>query len=283
MKADGDNMKKNNFYISFWGVRGSCATSKNKSAIYGTNTSCVQLLVGDHLIILDGGTGIYPLGEHLCSNNKAQKGHIFISHPHYDHIQGLPFFAPFYSSLNAYTIYGEQKLDMPFENILVNYMKKPYFPISWNDFDAHITVLNVAPKDIIKIDENISVSSIRVNHPGENLAFRINAYGKSCCYITDIEHRDYSSELIAFARNADIIIYDASLTEEEYSNPEYNGWGHSTWSVAANLANEANVGKLILFHHAINKTDDEILNMQNQTCTLFPNTIAAYEGLEINL
>ncbi|MGV8146697.1 MAG: MBL fold metallo-hydrolase [Alkaliphilus sp.] len=277
-------MKKHCINVKFWGVRGSSATSKNKSAIYGTNTPCVEILVNNHLIILDAGTGIYPLGEYLLSKNKHQVGHIFISHPHYDHIQGLPFFVPFYDANNTYSIYGEQKLGVSFENILINYMKKPYFPISWNDFSAKTTVFNIVPKEIVQIDAGISVSSIRVKHPGGNLAFRIDAYGKSCCYITDIEHReDNNSELANFACDADVLIYDASLTSEEHSQAEYNGWGHSTWSVATKLAKDANIEKLILFHHSINKSDDEILNMQNQARAVFPNTFAAYEGLELKI
>lgn len=284
LKDNGDYMDKKRFHVKFWGVRGSSATSIERNSKYGSNTSCVEVQINNQLIILDAGTGIYPLGEKIYLRNNPTIGHVFISHSHYDHIQGLPFFAPLYCADNTFYLYGEQKQSTCFQDIISNYMMKPYFPVPWNAFRAKTIVLDIVPKQVIRIDENISISSIRVNHPGGNLAFRINANGKTCCYLTDIEHReDFSNELINFARNADIVIYDASLTTEEYSQPKYIGWGHSTWSVATKFANDANIKKLVLFHHAINKNDDEILDMQNQARTVFPNTIAAYEGLEISL
>jgi len=275
------------FTVTFWGVRGSTPCPLNQVLQYGGNTACIHLQMGRRQLILDGGTGIRQLGELLSQKDEPIKADIFVSHPHWDHIQGFPFFTPFYSEQNYFNIYGERKGILSFESIIKGIMKYPYFPIEWNHMKANFTFEEITSDISLDLGDEILVRTVELNHPGGSLGFRIEYSGKSCCYLSDMEHKEHDSIIENFVRNSDVLIYDAQYTNDEYYGYQHGegrkGWGHSTWSKGVQLASRTQIHKLILFHHDINRTDDDIKILEQEAGKMFPNVLAAYEGLKLVL
>ncbi len=279
-------------FIKFWGVRGSIPRPGPKTLKYGGNTSCVEVRCGDTLIILDAGTGIVELGEDLL-RRKAEapekygkiKGHIFISHFHWDHVEGFPFFAPALSPPNEFDIYGLPHLENTIESTLRRQMVEPNFPITVDDFGATLRFHDLKAGDSVEIDD-VRVIVGESNHPGGCHCYRVECEGKAIVYATDTEHCLQRDCLLAeFAREADILIYDGMYAPEQYlglwDNVPRESWGHSTWEAGAATAKSANVKHLVLFHHG---NEDKIIDeLQIVARKKFPQTTAAYEGLEITL
>ena len=277
-------MNNTSININFWGVRGSCSVSREDNLLYGSNTACIEISVGKTLIIFDAGTGINKLGERY--KNEHLNAHIFLSHYHLDHIQGLPFFSPLFSPNNSFTIYGETKNNTSVEKILTSIFKPPYFPLQLNNFGSKITFFDVDISEIITIGDNIQIEPFKLNHPGGSLGYKLIYNNKSIVYLSDIEHNNsLTSNISSFVNNCDLLIYDANYTNEEYFGKKDNspkiGWGHSTWEEGVKLAKIANVKQLVLFHHDINRTDEDMLEIECEAKTHFCNTIAAKEGLNI--
>ncbi|MBF8983146.1 MBL fold metallo-hydrolase [Lutibacter sp. B2] len=275
-------MEMDDFSILFWGVRGSTPSMNKETMKFGGNTPCVQIKAGEKRLILDAGTGICQLGKMLMSQKEKIKAHIFISHMHWDHIQGIPFFLPFYQTENKFKFYGEKKNGTPFEQMIKDLMKTPYFPITWDEIKADCKFNEIDKDQYIHIDDDLTVKTLRLNHPNDSLGFRIAFKDKSCCYITDIEHSQSMEEaLIPFIENTDVLIYDANFTEQEYIHKK--GWGHSTWQKAVELAKKACVKKLILFHHDTYRCDEELEAIEVKAKEIYPDTFAAKEGMKILL
>lgn len=276
------SIKDNNFKIKFWGVRGSCSVWNKEKIKFGVNTSCVQVQINDELIIFDGGTGICELGRCLRKTKDYINGNIFITHAHWDHIQGLPYFLPALNKKSEINIYGEKKENMSFEEILKGLMKYPYFPLNWNDMKGQIHIKEIETNEEIVIKEGIIVKTIKLNHPNGCIGYKVEHNSVSFSYIVDVEHTDtMDKELIDFIKNTNVFVYDTNYTNEEYE--QRKGWGHSTWQKAVELAKEANVEKLILYHHDIFRTDEEIEEIEMKAQNKFKETIAAKEGMEIYL
>lgn len=279
-------MDNNDILVTFWGVRGSCPTFDENVFEYGGNTSCVEVKIKDRLIILDGGTGIQQLGKYLSSLDRNIKGDIFITHTHWDHIQGLPFFSPFFNRENYFNIYGEKKNDISFSKAIKEIMKYPYCPIEWEDLDATLIFNEIGGDETLDIGDDITIKTIHTDHPGGCLAYRINYNGKSISYITDLEHnRDIHNSLKEFVFNTDILIYDANFTDVEYyggdSKSSKKGWGHSTWEKGVSLAKEAKIKKMILFHHNSNRKDSELKVIEKEAKKYHNDLMAAKEGMTI--
>jgi len=269
------------FNITFWGVRGSCPTPTLSNQKYGGNTSCIQIQIGERCIIFDAGTGIIELGNALLSRNREVKADIFISHAHWDHIQGFPFFGPAFVEGNSFTLYGEAKNQQAFSNIIKNSMTHPYFPMEWDKMKANFSFIEVEGNQSLDLGNNILISTLNLNHPGGCIGYRIDFKGKSCCYITDTEYTGSDQLLQSFIQGSDVLILDTQFTDEEYK--DRIGWGHSTWQTGAHLSREMNVKKLLLFHHDINHSDVKIAYIEEQAQKIHKDTIAAREGLTIEL
>jgi phosphoribosyl 1,2-cyclic phosphodiesterase len=274
------------FLIRFWGVRGSIPAPGPGTVKYGGNTSCVEARCGKELIILDAGSGIRPLGIEL-DKERSIDATILLSHFHWDHIQGFPFFKPGFKPNNKFHIYAARKLNTTLRRLMSGQMMYPNFPVSLDAMAAEMkyTELNPGENTILKGD--VEIKTAACHHPGESLAFRINYQGASFVYATDTEHYSYiDPALLKLCQDTDCLIYDATYTSEEYcgkvGTPK-TGWGHSTWNEGVKLAKAANVGKLILFHHDPEHDDDFIAEIERQANEALPGTIAAYEGLEILL
>ncbi|MEB3342093.1 MBL fold metallo-hydrolase [Okeania sp.] len=279
-------VKQNQFTIQFWGVRGSIACPGSETIRYGGNTPCVEMRVGGHRLIFDGGTGLRVLGQSLLSQMPID-AHLFFTHTHWDHIQGFPFFAPAFIKKNHFKIYGAVAPNgATIEQRLNDQMLNPNFPVPLQVMGAELKFFDLERGIPIKID-NVVVENALLNHPGEATGYRVNWQGHSAAYITDTEHfLDRLDENVLFlARQADVLIYDATYTDEEYysENSSKVGWGHSTWQEAVKIAKAAKVKKLVIFHHDPLHNDDFLDQVGEQVAEKFPDSLMAREGLSIQL
>lgn len=240
--------------------------------------------VGDELIVFDLGTGVRKLGE---AYGPTLKAHVFISHYHYDHLQGLPFFTPMFDPRSQVTFFGPNRLGRTVKDVVVGQMTQPYFPVTAEAvFRAQVDYRPVAEGDRIAVGE-ATVTALEVNHPGGNLAYRVEYRGKSLVYATDTEHgTPADARLDEFAQGADVLIYDAMYSEEEYLGRTGNskiGWGHATWQSAIRTADNASVKTLVLFHHDPTRTDEALDKLVKVVQRKRPDAIAAREGQQLVL
>jgi phosphoribosyl 1,2-cyclic phosphodiesterase len=273
------------FSVHFWGVRGSLPTSGWEFAKFGGNTSCIEVRVGNEIIILDAGSGLLPLGQRLGDCGHAT---FFISHFHWDHIHGFPFFRPAYQPENAFTLYGPGEQGDGLEAALTRQMQPPHFPVALGTMRAQLDFRSVHPGDEIRVGP-ARVQAAALNHPQGSLGYRISMGDVSVVYATDTEHlasgvADAGTRELA--RDADLLIYDAQYTDDEYdgrSGPSHTGWGHSTALEACRAAQETGVRRLVLFHHDPSHDDRAIERMLVEARAHFPNVIAAQDGMTLDL
>jgi phosphoribosyl 1,2-cyclic phosphodiesterase len=266
--------------LTFWGVRGSIPTPGKHTVRYGGNTPSSELrLDDDKLIILDAGTGIRNFGDYLINNGESIKAHLLVTHPHWDHIQGFPFFKPAFISGNELTIVGTERPERFLREIISDQMNHIYFPVQLHDLKAKIHFVPVREEGEMMIHD-AKVKMIYVNHPGFTVGYRIESRGKTLVYISDnepfdraaaanltnfeavvkekfyTEDGDPNQRIFDFCNDADVLIHDATYTPEEYLDRV--GWGHSHYLFTLRVAAEANVKRLYLFHHDQNHSDDKV-------------------------
>ncbi|MBC9783088.1 MBL fold metallo-hydrolase [Heliobacterium chlorum] len=280
-------MNKAPYTVTFWGVRGSLPVPGSQTLHFGGNTPCIEIQIGSRLLIIDAGSGIYNLGQKLIANGSPLRGDILISHTHWDHIQGFPFFAPAFVPANRFILYGQSKLNRTFADLMKRQMMPPHFPIPLHEMGAQIDFQEIAPGDVLDLGDEITITTARTNHPDECLAFRVDHGGRSTCYVTDTEHfPQVDPELTRLVAGADLVIYDSNYTDDEYTGRKGTskiGWGHSTWQEGIKLVQAAGAKRLILFHHAIHRSDDELKQIEAMAQDIYPNCTAAWEGMEIPL
>ncbi|UJR80025.1 MBL fold metallo-hydrolase [Sandaracinus amylolyticus] len=271
--------------IRFWGVRGSIASPGPRTAGVGGNTSCVEVRCGDRVVVLDVGTGARGLGDRLAREG-VEDVQVLLSHLHWDHIQGLPFFAPAWIPGRRVTMRGAPSTSTPglsLEGSIAAQMMPPHFPVRLEDMRATIAFEEIALGRDVAIDDVI-VRAARLAHPGGVLGWRIEHAGRSVVYATDTEHvvgGEPDATLVELARDADVLIYDAMDSDEEHATRI--GWGHSTWSAGVAVADAARVGQLVLFHHDPQRDDDAVEAIERVAAERRHGTIAAREGMVIGL
>jgi phosphoribosyl 1,2-cyclic phosphodiesterase len=269
--------------IKFWGVRGSIASPGRDTAEVGGNTSCVEVRCGGTRLILDAGTGIRRLGDALLGQGPLDAT-ILLSHLHWDHIQGLPFFVPAYLPTTRLSIVGSAGGVTSLGAVLAGQMTAPVFPVRLDELGAALALREVRSGDTFTVGE-ATVRAARLNHPGGVLAYRIEHEGQSVVYATDTEHYAcVDPALRALAEGADVLIYDSQYTPEEYRGDGGRsrvGWGHSTYVAGAELARAAGVGRYVLFHHDPQRTDAGVADLERRAQELFAPSVAAREGMEI--
>lgn len=278
--------------ITFWGVRGSIPTPGPETVQIGGNTSCVEVRAGKAIVIFDGGTGLRLLGQKLLKEMPLT-AHIFFSHVHWDHIQGFPFFGPAFAPGNKIHLYGGNNVSRTLEETLAGQMDYPSFPVHLTEMGAKMTFADLYEGQTLEIDSGdgdcFRVTTARGNHPNGVWAYRFEHQGRSAVYATDTEHYSVvDPKLCKLARNVDALIYDAMYTPEEYAGTAGTGgpkvgWGHSTIDEAAKLASAAGAKKLVLFHHDPGQSDSAVREKERRCREWFPNTLAAYEGLELEV
>jgi phosphoribosyl 1,2-cyclic phosphodiesterase/CheY-like chemotaxis protein len=251
--------------MTFWGVRGTLPISRRDSMRYGGNTSCVSLDFPDgRLFVFDAGTGIKALSDALMAARRTRiEGEILISHPHWDHIHALPFFAPFYVPGNQFEICGPSHGTVTMRDLIAAQMDGVYFPITVREFAASVTYREIGEGEFAI--GGMPVRTMLLTHPGNCLGYRLHHAGRSICYVTDNElywpdspfySQEYVERLADFARDADVLITDCTYTDEEY--PRRAGFGHSSVSRVADLAARTRVKDLYLFHHDPDQTDVQV-------------------------
>jgi phosphoribosyl 1,2-cyclic phosphodiesterase len=286
--------------VQFWGTRGSIPSPGPMTVRYGGNTPCVELRTDDGwLIILDAGTGIRELGRSLIerANGAPIAGDIFLTHAHWDHIQGLPFFGPIFQRGNHFTIWGSKSLETSIDRVVRDQMSPVVFPVTFEQLDAVIDFRELAAGE--SAGAGYQVSAFPVRHPGGALGYRFaggNEGGGALVYISDNElnptakyevPRDWRARLIKWVRGATVLIHDTMYTREEYDH--HRGWGHSTYEDAVELALDAEVEQLVLFHHKPERTDDEVDRRMEQCRAIVTRrgrqlaVVAAAEGLTLTV
>jgi phosphoribosyl 1,2-cyclic phosphodiesterase/ActR/RegA family two-component response regulator len=291
--------------LRFWGVRGSIPSPGPETVYYGGNTSCVEVRVGSDIIVLDAGSGLRPLGLALGEEFKEQpmQLNLLITHTHWDHIQGFPFFLPAYDPKNNVTIFGYEGATQGLKNTLSSQMESPYFPISLQQMPGHIAIRELHEPEFTV--NKVVVRAKLLNHPGSCTGYRLMTPGGSISYLPDIElrgrPRDFSSaekmidksapaelrELAEFVRDSDVLIMDSQYDAVEYE--KHIGWGHTCLEDCVAFAMQANVQRLFLFHHDPDHTDEHISRMVARArqmasrCHSKLTVDAAREGYELVL
>ncbi len=265
------------FYARFWGVRGSIACPGPDTVRYGGNTPCVEIRCGNQLLIFDAGTGLHCLGNHLAEAGPLN-AHIFLSHVHYDHVMGLPFFKPAYAATTNLDIWAGTFED-GLETLLTRFMQPPFFPVPLDKLSAHIGFNNFAVGEALRPAPGIRVLTAPLNHPDGATGYRVEYTGKSICYVTDTEHPDPGPDpnVLDLIQDADLLIYDAAFTDAEY--PAFRGWGHSTWEEGVRLCEAANVKRFVAFHHAPEHDDRFLDDLADKLGEQRPGSVVAREGM----
>lgn len=269
--------------LQCWGVRGGIPVLDPRQKAFGGNTSCLEVrLPGGAILIFDGGSGIRALGDRLQQEAAGEplSLHLFLTHFHWDHIQGIPFFEPLFDPRTDVTFCS---FPPPVElcDLLAAQMAPPYFPVSFEFMTARKNFVCLAEDDL-RVGE-AAVHSFPLNHPQSAYGYRVDAHGASVVFATDHEHGDpiLDGVLRKAAEGADVLIYDAQYTPEEYAGKR--GWGHSTWLEATRVAIDAGVGRLILFHHDPGHSDGCMEAILAQARGHFARTEIATEGRRIVL
>ena len=255
--------------VRMWGTRGSIPSPGPRTVRYGGNTPCLEVRTSTGwLVILDAGTGIRELGQHLIDSAGASgviTGDIFLTHAHWDHIQGIPFFAPIFGRGNHFTIHGSRALERSVDRVVRDQMSPVVFPVTFEELDATIDFREVAEERLG--GDGYDVEPFPVRHPGGALGYRLRDGDGTggLVYVPDNElspdaeyegPRDWRRRMVDWMRGARTLVHDTMYTTAEY--PRYRGWGHSTYEESVTLALEAGVEQLVLFHHRPERTDDEV-------------------------
>jgi phosphoribosyl 1,2-cyclic phosphodiesterase len=305
--------------VRFWGVRGSLPVPGARTERYGGNTSCVEITsAAGTRIIIDGGTGIRRLGKELMrAEFESGKGqaHILVSHTHWDHIQGLPFFSPFYREGNRLFVYARQRDDQNLRSVFASQADAPFFPVSFDRTRASVSFRELHDGAKFEIDD-VQVSTTRLNHPHVATAYAIAADGARVAYVADTapftdilfgqeflsgppqpnvrlsrsdktKLKAMASAVVRLCEGADLVIYDTMYTADEYRQLPH--FGHSRPSDAIGVCSAAGVRTLALFHHAPDRADGEVdamlegARLQARQLTHKVEVLAAFEGLDIQL
>lgn len=309
----------NKFIVKFRGVRGSHPVANPSAMKYGGNTSCVEVNVDNHLIIIDSGTGIIELGNELVKTHIASGASLLtrkpieavmlFSHSHQDHIQGFPFFKPAFVGTSKLHMFGSRCLGMSFKETLAQSMFTPFFPVDLGEMAANMEISDYRETEIILLHRNQPIpeivkiadfdeSTIPANtviikciksyaHPKDGvLIFKISWNGHNMVYATDKEsYIGGDSRIITFSRNTNLLIHDAQYAYDDYVSPVMpkQGFGHSTPEMAAEAARLANAKNLILFHIDPAYDDQFVQSLEKTAKKHFSNTIFGYEGLEVEI
>lgn len=282
--------------IKFWGVRGSIPCPGPQTAKYGGNGACIEIRVGDEdrLFIIDAGSGIRELANHLMANDLPKgpiEAKLYLSHTHWDHIMGFPYFVPIYVPGTKLDVYGPVTFeDEPLEDVVGGQMKYRYFPVNVGELASDINYHRLKEENEIDLGGGLILRTKFLNHPITALGYRFEYDGKVFCtcfdhepyrnlFITDPDDPDYDEamayegEEVANEQNqaikdfytgADLLVHDTQYTQDEYKNRV--GWGHSHFEFAIEQASSAGVKKLALFHHDPDRTDDQIDEMAQNYC-----------------
>jgi phosphoribosyl 1,2-cyclic phosphodiesterase len=271
-------------HIKFWGVRGSTPTPQPENLRYGGNTSCVEVRVNGQIYIFDCGTGFRNLGKSMAKefDGRGVHAHVFLSHFHWDHIQGIPFFLPLYNNPDNYFFFHSTSRSRTLQRALEEQMMDPYFPVDMTAMQAHRNFYDIEEGKLAFDD--CTIETAWLNHPQGCLGFRLETDDHVVVYATDNEpgHPVFDQNVRRLAEGADVLIYDAQYLPDEYEATR-RGWGHSHWREAVNIAMGSGAKELVLFHHDPDHNDACIDSIVKTAREHYPAVRAASEGMEIQL
>lgn len=276
-------MTESRFLVRIWGARGSLPAPAAANCELGSDSACVEMRCGEHVLVFDAGSGAESLGRQL-EKEGVKDIDLFFSHCHLDHIVGLPFFAPLYDRDVSVRIYAGHFEDaMTCRQMAEDFMAAPFFPITPKMFKAQIEYRDFRPTDTLRPKEGIEIATLRLNHPNGCVGYRVNYGGRSVCYMTDTEHTpgQRSGAIVAAIRDADVMIYDCSYTDTEFEC--CRGYGHSTWQEGVRLCQAGNVKRLIIFHHRPGRDDEALRRIEAEAQAIFPGAIVGRTGLELDI
>jgi phosphoribosyl 1,2-cyclic phosphodiesterase len=265
--------------IEFYGVRGTVPLTNPQGSVFGRNTACVAVTSGSgDLLVLDAGTGIRELGDGLTAGGSGRppRIHVLLTHFHFDHVQGLPFFKPLFSPAAEILFYSGLAPRI-LKRTLARFMAPPHFPASFEDTASKKSFFRIGERPV-RIGD-LDVSALSVPHPQPCSAYKVEEAGFSFVFATDTEpqRKEVDRRLAAFARRASVLVYDAMYTPEDYEAGK-SGWGHSTWVEAVKLGRAADVGRLLLFHLNPDYSDADLLRIEDAARKDFPGAACAREG-----
>jgi phosphoribosyl 1,2-cyclic phosphodiesterase len=267
------------FFVRFWGVRGSIACPGAQFARYGGNTSCLEIRCGPHLLILDGGTGLRQLGE-LLRQEAPVDADLFFTHSHLDHIAGIPFFSALFVPSNRFRMWAGHLIpERTLRDVICTMMAPPLFPVPIEIFTAETSYHDFRAGDNLTPRPKVTIRTAALNHPNRATGYRIEFAGRSICYITDTEHKPERPDrnIIDLVRGTDLFIYDSTYTDDEF--PRFVTWGHSTWQEGIRLADAAGVKTLVIFHHDPSHDDAFMDEVAASAERRRPGTLVAREGM----
>ncbi len=274
--ATGDD-----FWIRFWGVRGSIACPGPETVRYGGNTACLEMRCGQIRLVFDAGTGIRRLGIEWERNRQRLRAHIFLSHLHFDHISGLPFFRPAYDAENCFELWCGHLLarGTRLQKALQALMQAPFFPVPLEVLHACMAFHDFEAGAVLEPHPGLRIYTAPLKHPGGATGYRVEYGGRAVCYVSDTEHEEgrRDPDVLALITDADLVIYDCTYTDEEF--PEYRGWGHSTWQEGVRLCEAAPAGRLVAFHHDPRRDDEALDRLAQELDRARPGSLVAREGL----
>jgi len=265
--------------VRFWGVRGSIPCPGEANAGYGGNTSCVEVRCGPHRLVFDAGTGLYELGveqDHTVTVDLD----LFLTHTHYDHVWGWPHFMPLLDRHNKVRVHaGHLDEGGRIEAIMLGLIDDPLNLVNRKTLAAAVSFHDFTIGEVLEPRPGVRIRTAPLVHPNRAVGYRVEYQGRVVCYVTDTEHKKdgLDQNILRLIEGADIMIYDATYTDEEY--PKFVGWGHSTWQEGARLCQEAKVKTYVVFHHDPSHDDAFMDRVQAAVSAERPGSIVAREGL----
>lgn len=280
------------FSAKLWGARGTLASDSKSTVRYGGNTACVEITCGDRHILFDAGSGLRAAGDEIMQQVKQGEGNgeqretvnLFFTHCHYDHISGLPFFAPFFDPKARVKIWsGHLTGPDKTRRMIENYMSPPYFPVGPEVFSANVSYHDFEVHDELQPVPGVVLKTMALNHHDECIGYRVEFDNRSICYITDTTHilGEHDQNIIDFVNGTDLMIYDATYTDEEF--PIFWNFGHSTWEEGVRICKLADVKRYCIFHHRPSRNDEDLDEIAAQCKAQFEHSWVGQEGMVIEV
>ena len=272
------------FKVKFWGVRGSIACPSPSHVMYGGNTSCVEMVLNGQSIIFDAGTGIRNLGHDFLRRN-VSRAYLLLTHTHWDHINGFPFFAPIFNPDFKLDIMAGHLSDKGgIKEVLASQMATPTFPVPFEALKADLAFIDFRAGSPLELkDLGITVKTAYLRHPNGSTAYRVEHENHSVCLVTDTEHLPGKPDenILELIEGSDLVIYDCTYTDEEFSS--HIGWGHSTWQEGVRLCRSANVKRMAIFHHDPDHDDSFMGALEDQARAVWDAVVVSRDNMELTV